>query len=251
MSNTHNIDFDSKNIKKKDLKFNIQEKKSTTLKAKIKNFWSKVQEFWKTKILGSPLFKGKNKFITLGVSLVVIAAAITLPIVLPKIMSGDPGTSESDPEGDDEEEKQQVKEEVADIVNNIDPDASDEVQDAVLSDLDTKIAASSDPDHRAYLIQAKANALLNLGRTEESLNTLKSLVGDLTDRKDWLRLSEVNLSISIRYETMGDISSAIAAMHDSIAAHKKTADDNEWGIPVSGLQYREDRLRELENLQQQ
>ncbi len=243
-----NIDFKTKDIQKKDIQFNIEEKKSTKFKAFINNLRGRITS-WRHRLLASPLFKGKRTYVTLSATVIIIAAAITLPIVLPKILNREQGTTpEPAPEEVEEEEEAEERDEVIEVVNNLDPNVSDEVKDAILTDLDSKIAATANPSQRRFLIQSKAHAMHQYGMYDEAIEILEPLIDELRTEKDWQALSDTYLLASNIYTSKGDKNAAITAMREAISAIEETAKDNAYGIESNGKEILEEMLRELEHL---
>ena len=236
MSDNNDINFQSSNIKKKDIDFNVREKNSTKIANSLNSFWGKL--------LASPPLKGKNKFITLGVTAVIIAAAITLPIVLPKILA-------SDPEPTPEEQlklDQEIKTEVANIVNNVDPEASEDTTSIILADLDTKIANATSLSDKYFFSGAKANALFRLGRFQNSIDTLKPFIEELRHAKMWTELVDAYSIISIAYSSAGDNASAIEWMEGAISAISEAATDPESPMNVPGHEPFSQLLLDLKSL---
>lgn len=235
MSDNKDINFHSGDIKKKDLKFNVEEKKSKQFSASLKEL--------KEKFLASPPIKGKNKYITLGAVVIVVALAITLPIVIPKLTApqGDGTISE-----EEEEEKQKIVTDTVHTVNDLDPDADDDTKEAILSDLDAKISTASLED-RVFFVQSKSLALKKYGRYEEAIELNKSLIDDLRSGKEWSTLVDVHASISGAYKLMGDKESAIEWMKKTIGVIDEAAVDPESPRNMPGRDFYEGQLSNLEN----
>ena len=236
------IKFSSKNIKKKDLDFTVKDKKSTQVNNSVKNFRGKTAKHWK-KFLTSPLMKGGRKFLTLGAATLIIAAAITLPIVLPKFL-----TPELTPE-EQEHERMQTIGDAADIANNVDPEASDETRAAVLADFDAKIAAAAAADDeplRTFLVQGKATVMLQYGMHDEAIIALESILDSVRSARRWAFLADIFDHIAEAHIAAGNKPAAAAAIREALAAVESSADDNALNIPITGSEYFSSRLQAIE-----
>lgn len=235
MSDNSDINFHSGDIKKKDLDFNVEEKKTKKFSTSIKKI--------KDEILASPPIKGKNKFITLGVVVVVLAAAITLPIVLPSVLSSDPSP---EPTPEEQDESQEIREGVADIINNIDPDASLDTQEVILADLDAKIASAVTEEDIYFYTPAKANALVNFKRYDEAIATLEPLIDQYRAEKQWTPLANVYSFISYIYQITGDNAAAVEWIRGALAVVDEAASDPDKPENISGRDYYQSVIDQLE-----
>jgi len=233
-----NINFNSQDIKKKDLDFTVKEKNSTKINNSVKGFWGKIAACWK-KFLASPLMKGWRKFLTLGVALIVIAAAITLPIILPKLLEPEP-TPEEQAKTD-----QEVQEKISDLVNNIDPDASDETRDAILSTIAEHLAAARTDEAKFSLYGANANALAQFGMYDEAIANLQNAVEIMKNENNFPGLVDTYSFIAFIYEESGDKASAIQYYRFALEAAQNSADH---GIPLGhAVTYYTNMISALEN----
>lgn len=212
------IEYNSKNIKKKNLKFNVQPKKSTSATSffnKIgqwfKNLGQSLKNFWKK--LTTLLFKGKNKFITIGIVGVVVIATVTLSIVLPQLTT----SSEPTPE-EVADERKALQKEVTDVLNSIDYTTTDETKDAILSDLDAKIEDVTAEEDRIFLLRAKASVYFHTSDYPVAINMLESLVGEIRALEDWETLVQVYESLAVYNELTSMPEVAIKWLEAAISA---------------------------------
>jgi len=233
-----NINFSSKDIKKKDLDFTVKEKKSTEINNSVKGFWGKIAACWK-KFLASPLMKGWHKFITLGVAALIIAAAITLPIFLPELLHPEPTPEEQ------EKTDQEVQEKISDLVNNIDPDASDETRDAILATIAEHLAAARTDEAKFFLYGANANALAQFGMHDDAIANLQNAVEIMKKENNFPGLVDTYSFIAFVHEESGDKTSAIEYYRLALEAAKSAADS---GIPLGhAVTYYANKITTLEN----
>lgn len=236
-----NIRYDSKDIRRRDLAFTVKEKDSAKLASVLSNI--------KQRIINFPPFKGKNLFITLGVVVFVVAAAITLSLVLPKLLASSPAEEFAiEQQEGTKQEQQQQREDIADVVNNIDPDASPDTRDTILSDLDARISSSTTDDDRFYYIGAKAHALFTYQRYDESIQTFASISEELRSKKLWTPLANNYSTMSFIYQQKGDIPSALESMKSALAVVDEAASDEEEPTTIPGREYYQSRIDQLEEL---
>jgi len=236
-----NINFSSKDIKKKDLDFTVKEKKSTEINKSVKGFWGKIAAGWK-KFLTSPLMKGWHKFITLGVALVIIAAAIILPIYFTKLN----GSEEQDQSAQmTEEERKEWVLETSNIVNNLDSDADEDTRSATLRLLDEQIAAASTDEDKLFLIGAKANALNRFGQHLDAVTILLSVTEDLESRGDWPKLVDIYGYISSSYTQAGDKQSALEYLEKVLEVYDKAAADPKFPLPMADRDFWESMVETM------
>jgi len=227
------INFSSQDIKKKDLDFTVKEKKSTEISNSVKSFWDKITAGWK-KFLASPLMRGWRKFLTLGVALIIIAAAIILPLYFTKLN----GSEEQDRSNQmTEEERMEWVSETSDLVNSLDSDADEETRSATLRLLDEQIAAASTDADKLFLIGAKANALNRFEQHLDAVETLSSVTDNLESQRDWPKLVEMYEYIASSYMQAGDKRSALAYLEKILEVHDKAAADPRFPLPLADRDY--------------
>jgi len=243
--NKDNTNFRAEDIKKKDIDFTIEKSKSEKRAEKTKKFNARLSAN-KQKFLAHPLIKGKAKYATLSTAIILIAAGITLPIVLPGLLRGEDDPEPIPEEELTEEERNQIRKDTVDLANNIDPDANDDTQATILADLDAKIAAANAED-RPFFIQSKAYALQQFGRLQEALDLLEPLVEERRSARDWGLLPDLYSFVSGVYENMGNIEEAIKWMQGAIDVLDEAANDPVSPVNLPGAASYTSRLNRLKN----
>ena len=183
------------------------------------------------------LFQGKNKFITLGITILIIAAAITLPILITSTNSDTPTTPE--------QQRVASQQEVANIVNNVPEDISDENLSGILSDLDTRAEAAPTDQDRIFYIKAKANAYNRSGNTLDAIEVLKSIIDELRDLKEWPVLTTTYASLGFYYAQLGQNSVAIEWYEAAIAVIDEITPDPDDPNVIDGRDFYSSQIRAL------
>ena len=240
MSNNNDINFYSGDIKKKDIGFNVEETKS-------KKFINSVSNF-KTKVLSSPPLKGKNKFITLGVATLVIILAIFLPIIIPRIFK--PSEPSLEQQAEEEEMRRQRREDAIAVFNNLDPDASEETKNAILSDLEAKIEDSATDEEARFFMSGKAFVLSEFEDFQDAIESLRVLIDKYREAKLFTDLARSYTWASHLYEDAGDVAQALEYAKGALAVVDEAASDPEKPQTIAGREHYQSRVNALEGKQQ-
>jgi len=247
--------FNSKDIRKKETKFTVRPKTLTAklseqskaanqnLKSTSKNLKTSAQSTW-AKFIISPPMHGKNKFITLGISILVITSAITVPTIIQELSRPrQPSLEEL------EAARREALQEVGDTLNSLimtDPDDPIGNQEEVLSDLEStiesKINSSASAEEKAFLLRAHADVLVRQGRFDEALEILLPLIDYYRQARLYDSLIQLAAFISNVYVQKGTRPSAIEWLQKTIEfideayAYSPTATDASRSFYVRQLE---------------